>query len=170
VGTWTLTDDCVDLDSLQPAAQAICSDASITSASFGISGSITFAADMTYTVSDTQTAVVVWDFPASCVGAVTCVYFASMLFQGGSPGVSFTCVGTGACVCTESALSTSSDNGNYGVAGTNLIATSAVSGSTSSQQYCVQGSTLHLVTTDPTMNTGPMGQATITSDSVGVRQ
>jgi hypothetical protein len=170
VGTWKLTEGCVDLDSLQPAAQATCGDASITSATFGITGSITFAADMTYTLAETVTGVLVWDFPASCVGALTCDAFANMLFQGGSAGLSFTCVGTGACVCTEASLTTRSDNGTYGLAGSTVVATSAVSGSTGSQLYCVQGSTLHLVSTDPTMNTGPMGQATITGDTVGVRQ
>jgi hypothetical protein len=33
--------------------------------------------------------------------------------------------------------------------------------------YCVQGSTLHLITVDPSMSTGPGGQATIVKDIVG---
>jgi hypothetical protein len=170
IGTWKLTEECVNLDPLQPSAQAVCGDASITSATFGVTGSITFAADGTYTLSDTQTGVLIWNFPASCVGALTCDAFATMLVGTNTNGVSFTCVGTSGCVCTEAALSSKSDNGTYGVAGSTVVVTSAVSGSTSSQPYCVQGSTLHLVNTDPTMNTGPMGQATINSDTVGVRQ
>jgi hypothetical protein len=45
-----------------------------------------------------------------------------------------------------------------------------VTGSTSVGGYCVQGAALHLITVDATMNTGPMGQATIVKDVVGQRQ
>ena len=69
-----------------------------------------------------------------------------------------------------SILSTSTDSGTYSTTGTDVVLTSAVTGSTNSGGYCVQGSTLHLVTVNPTINTGPMGQATIAKDVVAQKQ
>ena len=69
-------------------------------------------------------------------------------------------------MATEAAAGTATDNGTYATTGSNISITSALTGATSSGGYCVQGSTLHLITLDATMNTGPMGGATINKDVI----
>ena len=166
-----MTSECVDTAELTASAQqSICAQATVSAASASVSGTASFNANLSYSVSETVTAVVTYQFPVACTNGMTCVDYG--LYQAAElpTGESFTCTGTTACVCTESILNTSADSGTYSTTGSNVVITSAVSGTTTSGGYCVQGSTLHLVTVDSTMNTGPMGQATIEKDVVGQKQ
>lgn len=166
VGTWNVTGECINSMVLDPQTQAICAQASISNISISVSGSGTFNADLTYSLAENVTVMVTWNVPATCLAGETCDYFASM-FQGQLPAnTTFTCTGSSACTCTEAASGTADDNGTYALSGSNISVTSAVSGSTSSGGYCVQGSTLHLITLDATMHTGPMGGATINKDVI----
>ncbi len=57
------------------------------------------------------------------------------------------------------------DSGSYALTGANGVTLNSTSGGTPmTGNFCVQGSTLHLITLDATMDTGPMGQATIDKD------
>jgi hypothetical protein len=170
VGTWNVTSECINSMILAPQTQAICAQATLTDVSISVSGNLTFAADMTYTSHETGTLVITWNVPASCLTGETCDYFASMFATELPAGATFTCTGSAGCSCTEAALVTNDDNGMYGTTGSNLVITSAVSGQTQTGGYCVQGSTLHLITVDATMHTGPMGGATINKDIVAVKQ
>ena len=67
-------------------------------------------------------------------------------------------------------MSVTSDNGTYSAGGTSLSVISAITGNGNSGGYCVQGSTLHIITIDSTMNMGPMGQATIDEDVTATKQ
>jgi len=170
VGTWNVTSECINSMVLAPETQAICATATLTDVSITPSGSLTFGADMTYTVSGNTTVVLKWNVPASCLTGETCDYFASM-FQDQLPtGATFTCTGSTSCICTEAALAPNDDHGTYGTTGSNVVVTSAVTSQTTTTGYCVQGSTLHIVTVDATMNGGPMGAATINKDVVATKQ
>jgi hypothetical protein len=170
VGTWKLTEDCVNLAALQPAAQQICATARITSATAGVSGTLTFNADLTYTRTQTTTAIIDWSIPISCVSGLTCADFGALVQAGITAGETFTCTGTVSCSCQEAGVESHSESGTYALSGTDLTVVNDLDGSASSGGYCVQGGALHLVTVDATMSTGPMGQATIDEDVVAVRQ
>ncbi len=170
-GTWTITSECLNTAELTTSVQqSICAQAMVTSASASASGTTTFNANLSYSVSETVTAVLAYQFPATCTGGLTCAAYGEYQAATLAAGASFTCTGTTACACTQAILSTSTDSGTYSTTGTNLVITSAVTGTTTSGGYCVQGSTLHLVTVDPTLNTGPMGQPTIVRDVVAQKQ
>jgi hypothetical protein len=160
VGSWQLTSECVDVESLQPTAQTACVDASITAAIVSVSGNLTFNADMSYTESATTTAIFVWHFPASCLNGATCDAFGSAAQQGLPAGVTFTCTGPADCDCTEGTIGTGSDSGTYSTSGSVLSITSDTTGPATGA-YCVQGSTLHLITLDNT---------TIIRDTIGQKQ
>ena len=166
VGTWNVTGECINSMVLDPQTQAICAQASISNVSISVSGTGSFNADLTYSMAENVTVMVTWSVPASCLNGETCDYFASM-FQGQLPAnTTFSCTGSSACTCTEAAAGAATDNGTYALTGSNISITSAVTGATSSGGYCVQGSTLHLITLDATMMTGPMGGATINKDVI----
>ncbi len=170
-GTWTLASECLNVAALTTAAQqGICAQALVTSATASISGNATFNTNLSYSVSETVTGVVIYDIPSTCTSGLTCVDYGAYQSATLPAGESFTCTGTTLCVCTQSVLSTTTDSGTYSTTGSNVVLTSAVSGTTNSGGYCVQGSTLHLVTVDPTTNNGPMGQATITRDVTAQKQ
>jgi hypothetical protein len=169
VGTWKLTSECLDLASLQPTAQNACLYASITAATASVSGTLTFASNMTYSLTETQTVIIDWFFPEACLNGYTCDYFQSLVQQQLGAGETFTCTGTTDCDCTEAGVGSGTDSGTYTAAGTSLTITSATNG-VSTQPYCVQGSTIHLVGIDPTTNNGPGGGPTITQDIVGQKQ
>ena len=78
--------------------------------------------------------------------------------------------GTSTCVCPFTYQNPMNDTGTYTAIGNTLVLTSAASGSTTTHDYCVQGSTLHLIDVDTTLNTGPMGLATIDDDTVFQQQ
>jgi hypothetical protein len=170
-GTWSFTSECINMAELTLAAQqGICSQAIVSAVSASASGTASFNANLSYSISDTVMAFVTYQFPVACAGGLTCldygVYQAATL----PAGSSFTCSGTAACVCTELILTTTTDSGTYSTAGSDVYLTSAVTGTSNSGGYCVQGSTLHLITIDPTMNTGPGGQPTIVKDVVAQKQ
>jgi hypothetical protein len=170
VGTWSFTAECINSMVFAPQTQAICAQASVSSVNASVSGSATFDASMVYSVTQNVTAAVVWNVPASCVAGGTCADFADTFQSQLAAGVTFTCTGSSDCSCTESVVGSTTDNGTYSTTGSVLAINSAVSGSTTTGGYCIQGSTLHLLTVDATMNMGPMGQATIDKDVVAQKQ
>jgi hypothetical protein len=115
-----------------------------------------------------------WNVPTSCLGGMTCAALNAAIQasqqQNPDPAIqSITCVGTGTCVCRfVGTPQTENETGTYTTSGT-AITTTASGGTVDSGDYCVQGDTIHIVTVDRTMNTGPMGQATILSDVTATR-
>jgi hypothetical protein len=166
VGTWTLTENCRDLP-IQP--EPTCPGERITSWTATILGGSTwtFNANMTYSRSVTATSVVVWSYPLSCIIELSssCADFAADVQATLDPDEMITCTETDPCICTVSVGSrTTTDNGTYQTAGTNVTFTSAVTGATGTAPYCVQGSRLHLVTLDARAANG------IASDLVGEKR
>jgi hypothetical protein len=169
-GTWKFTADCINLTALQPTAETICATASIGAASATISGNVTFNSDQTYELQETETALISWTIPSTCTSGTTCAAFGAGVAAQLDTGETFVCTGTTTCGCTETAASVTTDNGTYSAGGTSLSLISALTGNGESGGYCVQGSTLHIITVDTTMNMGPMGQATIDEDITATKQ
>ncbi len=170
-GTWTLASECLNVAELTTAVQqSVCAQAFVSSASASVSGNATFNTNLSYSISESVTGVVTYVIPATCTNGLTCAGYGAYQAATLTPGATFTCTGTTTCACTQSILSTTTDSGTYSTTGSNVIVTSAVSGTTTVGGYCVQGSTLHLVTVDPTTSNGPMGQATISKDVTAQKQ
>jgi hypothetical protein len=169
-GTWAFTADCVNSASLQPTAEMLCATASIGAVTASVSGSVSFNSDLTYDISQTETVVIPWTIPSSCTAGATCAGFGANTQAKLDTGETFVCSGTSTCACTQTAMSVTTDSGTYATTGTGLALISAITGDTTSGGYCVQGSTLHVITVDGTMNMGPMGQATIDEDVTAVKQ
>jgi hypothetical protein len=163
-GSWVFTGECVNAASLQPEARVLCAQASIGIPSVNFTGTLSFNGDMTYSISETVDARVPWNIPATCTGGMTCPDFGTDLEEEMSSGETFTCTGSGACACTQTALLNTNDTGTYSTTGSTLLLTSASTGMTIGGGYCVQGSTLHLITLDTTMSMGVLGQTTIDRD------
>jgi hypothetical protein len=153
MGSWRLTEDCVDLAPLQPTAMQICAQAAITSATASISGTINFNADATFSVSQTGTATLRWSIPSTCTGGMTCTAFGAAIMASLPSGQSFSCTGTTTCTCTQGANVANSSSGTYGTNGSNLTITSST-GTTATGSYCVEGTRLHLITLDSTASNG----------------
>jgi Fe-S-cluster-containing hydrogenase component 2 len=81
--------------------------------------------------------------------------------RSGTDGVTAaSCSGSSSCTCTVTGVQTEAETGTYTTAGTEMTLTDSA-GSTDGGPYCVQGSTLHLLTVDTTM-----AMAKIQSDMV----
>jgi hypothetical protein len=162
VGSWTLTESCVDLGTQSPT----CPDERIASWTSTVSGNWTFNADLTYSRSDTLSAVVVWTIPLSCVSSLasSCADFEAQTQASLKAGETIACTGTTTCSCTESVgPKIETDNGTYEATGTNVAYTSAVTGTTERGSYCVEGSRVHFVA----LKTGAANS--IASDVVGTK-
>jgi hypothetical protein len=150
---------------LAPVAANLCASATVQSITATPSGTFTFGADSSYSVSESVNAVIVFAVPAACVAGQTCADFAAPFAAQLPVGETFTCAGSAACLCTETVAANTTDSGTYALTGANGVTlTSTSGGAAMTGNFCVQGSTLHLITLDTTMDTGPMGQATIDKD------
>jgi len=109
------------------------------------------------------------DHSSSCAGGMTCGQLGASVQTSLNSGT-FSCTGTTTCSCTQTVLPSVVDTGTYSTTGDIVTITNASAGTAMSGGYCLQGSTLHLVTVDATMNTGPVGQPTIDKDITAQKQ
>ena len=170
VGTWSFTSECVDLGELALVVQQqfYCADATVTSAQATISGSATFSSDLSYSIVQNISSTVSLVIPISCTSGLSCSDYG--IYMSATMGTPLSCSGTTSCMCTQSQATTSStDTGTYTLSGSNLNITSSAGGA-GTIGYCVQGTTIHLITVDGTMHTGPGGQATIVKDTVAQKE
>lgn len=177
VGTWKLSDACANSAALQSELSSTsCPNMTASLSGVSPSGSITFNSNMTYSIASAAIDVSLdIGVPAGCLNGESCAEVGAALAEelAGS-----SCSGTSSCTCNASETSylspssTSSDSGTYTISGETIILTSSdANADTSTMDYCVQGGDLlHFITVDTTMNTGPMGQATIDSDIVATKQ
>jgi hypothetical protein len=149
-----------------------CPGATASASNLQVSGSITFAADMTYSSTAVENVTIHLSALASCLGEQTCDKVGALFLaesSGTSDVQSASCTGSRTCSCTlVFSGHVVSAHGTYSAGGTTLQAIGRDRGISSETRYgyCVQGgTTLHLVDVN-TMNIGPMGQATIVSDIV----
>jgi hypothetical protein len=169
VGTWKFAGACINNAAVSAELAAVCPGASINVSSLSVSGSITFNSDLTYSGSSvTMAETATESIPLSCTGQASCAALSMS-----SNGMTATCSGTSVCTCRVTASASGTAAGGLGSAGTySTYGTTLTlqSSSTTTGSYCVQGTELHLVSVDSTMNMGPMGMATITSDLVALKQ
>jgi hypothetical protein len=176
VGTWKIVDACADT-SVSSTMNTACPNESAKAGTVSASGTVTFNADMTYKVDFTESVTETLVVPMSCLSmggaTVSCDELTTALGGGGLQGdagtTTATCTTSGAnCNCTIDVNGqTTSEMGTYTVSGTNFTTTSSTSpGSPGTASYCVQGSTLHVIST--AMGMGTMGMPT--SDLVATKQ
>jgi hypothetical protein len=151
VGSWTVADSCIgvpqeDTDQLDALKQQ-CPQLTYRTSS-DAAGIALFTAD-TYAFGFAATATIKLRFPASCIGGLGCAAAGQLLGSYlAAAGSSLTCTGSGNCDCTVTATVPYADSGTYTKSGTTLTLTGA--GGTSPLPYCVEGSTLHVITLDGT--------------------
>jgi hypothetical protein len=170
VGAWKVSGSCVNsaalMSTFTDSLGDSCTGATISNASVAASGTLSLNADMTYTINGDQMVKFTVNVPASCLNGATCADLATQL-QNDFPNA--TCTGSSSCACALSDDSPQIDSGTYTVSGTQIVSESSSQGE-SSQSFCVQGNTLHLIDVDTTMNMGPMGMATIDDDTLFTKQ
>ena len=166
VGNWHASSACANAAEVNMAfvegLMGFCSTASLAGFSASPSGTFTLGADMTYSMNMTMNMVVSVNLPASCLMGQSCTVVNALIqAEVGTDGITAaSCTGSGSCTCTITGATTDATTGTYTTAGTEMMLT-ATTGATDGGPYCVQGSTLHLLSIDSTM---PM--ATIQSDIV----
>ena len=178
VGTWNLAGGCVNETALTNSAMIDgCPGVTLDVANFTVSGTISLAADMTYSAGNAMESFTMTEsIPASCLMGATCSdlsdQFRLQVQADPMPGLSFvSCTGTSTCACRfDAALLIMGETGKYATSGNSLLTTAAGATAGDSNDYCVQGSTMHLIEVDATMHMGPMGQATIVTDIVAQKQ
>ena len=171
-GNWRATSACADQAALNmqfvTAIAGDCPGASVSNLSYVPSGTLMFGSSMSYTADITMDVSFNMNLPASCVQGQTCAD-ANTAIQAivGTDGItSATCSGSGSCTCAiAGTLDAENSAGTYATAGTTLTLTATSGGNGDSGPYCVQGSTLHLITVDMSM-----AMAKITGDIVLTKQ
>src|SRR5262245_50667459 len=153
-----------------------CPEAVVVTPAISITGSASFNADLSYTLTRTVSATAPVTFPPSCLAqltggiTLTCeqINQAVPLLIASMPGViqAATCSGSGAtCTCTVTLVpQTTSESGEYNTSGTTLTTIVDSTGTVYGGQYCVQGNALHYIQVDAAM---PM---TIIADTVLTRR
>lgn len=176
VGSWKLTDGCANSAALDSEfASSTCPTATASLGSVSSSGTLTFNADMTYTMTNAAIdATLDIGLPSTCLSGASCAELGSALSAEGLTG---SCTGSSSCACSATQTSfvspsgTNDDTGTYTLSGQTIVLTSSdANADTMTMDYCVQGTFLHIVSLDTTMNTGPMGQATIDTDIVATKE
>lgn len=151
-----------------------CPEASVGTPALSVSGSASFNADLTYTMTTTASATAQVMFPPACLApqtggiTLTCDQINQLvpLLIANMPGTiqSATCAGGDTCTCTVTLVpQTTSESGTYVTSGTSLTTTDST-GAVSSGGYCVQGNEVHYIQVDATM------PSTILADTVLTRR
>jgi hypothetical protein len=166
VGNWAVSDACIDptqADTSQlDMVKQTCSAFTYTTG-IDVSGTADFTAT-TYDVNLDAKAIVTMHFPKSCLTGVTCSAIEQLFasYFGGNDS-SFSCTGSSDCNCTLTQSAPQMESGTYTTSGTEVTMTPDGGGAASSSPYCVQGSTLHIVTLDSNDSTK------IAADIVGTK-
>ncbi len=159
VGNYNITAACLTLASMEMPLEG-CPGATVNVGKIGVSGTASFNADMTYSMTETLTASASETIPASCLMmngiTLTCQQLDQAIQQlvAENPDVyqSAHCVGSSACTCSFTvAPQTMTESGTYTTSGTTLTLSGGGGG-----EYCVQGNELHLISIDMTMPTASM--------------
>ena len=170
-GTWAFTTGCVTSLGFKEAvsgAASSCSGETVAVTGVSVSGTMTFNADGTYVASAlSKQGTYSLNVPASCLNGTACSTVASSLEASGEFETA-SCSGVAGCACTAVQTPiTVTESGSYTISGSTVTMASTTGSSTVS--YCVDGSTFHLLDTS-TMSMGPMGQAAIDEDTIGLKQ
>jgi hypothetical protein len=167
LGTWQLANTCF----FMPPAASGCADETVDAATFHESGSYVFNSDLTYSASVIPSGTLGFTMPQSCTPAqpiaTTCAVFnstySSLVSQPGSPYASAGCAASGTdCVCTFTFNGqTVSATGTYVVGTDTVTLTRAGSTTSTTNNFCVQGTALSLDAVS-LVGTGVVGPASLT--------
>jgi len=149
VGNWKASSSCVDHATLSmdivAGAMRSCPTVSLGAVSMIPSGTLSLAADMSFTGTLAVSTTFDINYPPACVNGATCAQ-ATQTMQTivGTNGItSVSCAGTGGCTCTTAqSIEIINATGTWATSGTTLTFAGAPGGD---GPYCVQGSALHLV-------------------------
>jgi len=168
VGTWHFVGACVtDTATLTASARSACAGATVNSVEFGVSGSITFNADLTYSARGWNTAFrEVTTSPVTCGSGTSCADQSMSVTSSDGSFSRDTCSGSDVCNCTASGLQAITETGTYTTSGSSL----ELIGPTTSRgrSYCVEGALLHIVEVGIT-STDPTVPVIVLDDSVAMR-
>jgi hypothetical protein len=154
VGTWSVAHLC--LGSMIPGASTACAGELVDASAVQETGTVTLSADLTYTSTVAITGTETITIPNSCLTnatvTITCDQLNQMLQQQqSSPGIaSASCAAPGAdaCVCTYVfSGQTVSQTGVYATAGAKITLTPS-GGAAATDDYCVEGSTMRIATSN----------------------
>ena len=174
VGDWTISGACANGASLAMQVVPNCPTVMATGVNVHASGSASFKADMTYTLNQTLTVSASGTLPSSCLVyaglTLSCAQFDVLIQQYVAMYPMMLqaahCSGDQTCNCNFTlAPQTTMETGTWSTTGTTLLTTPSTTVSYATD-YCVQKNELHMMTVDTTMPMGPMGEATISADTV----
>jgi hypothetical protein len=149
VGTWKITSSCVSVNASASTMNSQCPGETVSSSNVRVSGSVTYNADGTYTSTGTTSGFITVNIPQSCLTingvTVTCAQITQASQANPTAGVTLNCSGTSGCTCTESiADQTSDETGTYTTTAAGVLTQTPTSGTASSDDYCVKGTTMTL--------------------------
>jgi hypothetical protein len=134
VGTWTATPSCVTLT----GADSACAGTTGVTTLTVTSGTATYNADLTYTLTSTGSFSTHVHYPSPCYQGLTCDQIGQGIMQSQMlPTVACAVSSAGACDCTGTAPRLSNETGTYTTSGGTMTLTHA--GTTSTNSYCVNG-------------------------------
>jgi len=172
VGNWKASSTCIDSATVNmeflSSIMGQCPTASLTNVKVTPSGTMTFGADLTYTTDVSMTMSFTENIPTSCVSGASCATVnAALQAEVGTNGITaVNCTGSSTCACAiTAAMVLDMSSGTYTTAGTILTLTATSGTSGDSGDYCVQGSSLHLLSIDTSMS-----MAKVVSDFVFTKQ
>jgi hypothetical protein len=143
VGTWTVQSMCQRVEEFTYGEK--CPGASLDQSGKTTTGTFTYASDMTFMSTLSQSGALKFKVPLSCAQTATCDEYATLIAPG-PPQASTTCatVAGDICDCTLTYIPLTSDvTGTYSTAG-NLVTVMA-GGIAQERGYCVQDNTFHLI-------------------------
>jgi hypothetical protein len=153
-GSWKASSACVDRATLNmeflSGVMSSCPTASLGAVTTTPTGTVSFAADMTFTGTLAVNTNIGLNFPPACTGGASCDQLTQALQSiVGMDGITaVSCAGAGSCVCTlQQTLDIVNDTGTWATSGTTLSLTGATNGA-GGGAYCVKGSSLHLLDVD----------------------
>ena len=176
-GNWTIKGACVsDATVTMQVAQILpnCPSLTATATAVHASGSMSFDANMTYTLNETLSSSGQAMVPPSCLMVagvtLTCAAADALIQQyiAANPmGVqSAHCTGSTTCVCDVTlAPTTTTETGTYTTSGTTVTTTSST-GTVGAADYCVQKNELHMMRVNAAMPTDSMGNVNTDVDTV----
>jgi hypothetical protein len=158
VGSWTITSSCVSESGSMFDSQ--CPSATVSSSGLTITGSVTYNADGTYSLTSTTAGSLDVTLPPSCLTSngvtVTCAQLNQEVQSNPTPGLTINCTGSSSCSCVETIVSqTSSETGTYTTTAAGLLTDTPTGGTAGQTDYCVKGTTM---TQSPHAGSAMMGQ------------
>jgi hypothetical protein len=146
VGSWTVSHSClsagVAVAGVEDVLGGACKALTIDSVKTEHEGTITFAADLTFTAGLSARGTVVVRLPSSCVGGLTCAQLGTEFMTQGLSEVG--CTGASSCTCPIPRPPLAVPEGGTYLAADATLSLQLASGTEVTRRYCVVGSTLHM--------------------------